>query len=67
MLPSDYFTLRLQAWHSANASPTTTLVEGVFTADNFLASATTPVPEPSTYALLAGLAALGLGVWRRRA
>lgn len=25
------------------------------------------VPEPSTYALLAGLAALGLAVWRRRA
>lgn len=29
--------------------------------------AVTPVPEPSTYAALAGLGALGIALWRRRA
>lgn len=33
--------------------------------DNFSVS-TTAIPEPSTYAALGGLAALGLAVWRRR-
>jgi hypothetical protein len=28
---------------------------------------TSPIPEPSTYALLGGLAAFGLAAWRRRA
>lgn len=68
MLPTDYFTLRLQAWHTAGSTEATTMmVESTFTADNFLATSGTPVPEPATYTLLAGLAALGLVVWRRRA
>ncbi|AOS44033.1 hypothetical protein Verru16b_01094 [Lacunisphaera limnophila] len=37
---------------------------GSIYADNFAVSA---IPEPSTYAALAGLGALGLALWRRRA
>lgn len=33
---------------------------------NQMAIGATAVPEPSTYAVLAGAAALGLAVWRRR-
>jgi len=66
MMASDYFTLRLQAWHSANADATPAIGDGVISADNFLASGGTPVPEPATYALLAGLVALGIVAWRRR-
>jgi len=34
--------------------------------DNFSHTGLTPVPEPSTYAALAGLASLGLALWRKR-
>ena len=34
-----------------------------FTIDSVTVSA---IPEPSTYAMLAGLGALGLAAWRRR-
>jgi hypothetical protein len=45
-----------------------TLNSGTVYADDFSLSATpiTAVPEPSTYAAFAGLAALGLAFWRRR-
>lgn len=36
------------------------------TALNFQIQAVSAIPEPSTYAALAGLGALGLAVWRRR-
>lgn len=46
----------------ANSTASAAISSGM-TADNF---SITAVPEPSTYAALAGVAALGLAVWRRR-
>lgn len=46
-----------------NTNMTAVLGGGLVHADNFSVSA---IPEPSTYAALAGAAALGLAVWRRR-
>jgi hypothetical protein len=43
-----------------------TLGLGGATMDNLSGSGLTAVPEPSTYAAIAGLAALGLAFWRRR-
>jgi hypothetical protein len=57
--PTDGFSFRLLARSSVDA-----LGAGVVTADNFSVSA---VPEPSTYAALAGVLAFGLACWRRRA
>lgn len=34
--------------------------------DNFSVAATSAVPEPSTYAVLAGIGALGVALWRRK-
>ena len=34
--------------------------------DAAFAVTATAIPEPATYAMLAGLAALGLAAWRRR-
>lgn len=43
-----------------------TFANGTFTTSMLSNAALSSVPEPSTYAALAGLAALGLAVWRRR-
>lgn len=46
---------------------TGTMNSGTFTLDSFSATVTAaPIPEPSTYAALAGVAALGLVIMRRR-
>jgi hypothetical protein len=46
---------------------TGTMNSGTFTLDSFSATVTAaPIPEPSTYAALAGVAALGLVILRRR-
>lgn len=37
-----------------------------FSVDNLYVASAAPIPEPSTYAALAGFAALGLCVWQRR-
>ena len=39
---------------------------GAMTFDNFQYTGLSAIPEPSTYAALAGLGALGLAIWRRR-
>ena len=46
-----------------NSNTTAAISVGSVYADNFAVSA---IPEPSTYAALAGLGALGLAFWRRR-
>lgn len=47
-----------------NSNTASAISIGSVYADNFSVSA---IPEPSTYAALAGLGALGLALWRRRA
>ncbi|MCF7688520.1 MAG: PEP-CTERM sorting domain-containing protein [Cephaloticoccus sp.] len=64
MVSGDTFSVVLHAFNSANGDPSMPLFEGAFIADNFLATPTA-VPEPATIALLAGLGALGLALWRR--
>lgn len=66
MIAGNTFKLGIVADHQVMMSTSTAVVAGTWTADNFLASPTAAVPEPGTFALLAGLAALAL-VWRRRA
>lgn len=61
---SDTFGVRLQANNLTNAGATTAITSGMY-ADNFSASGAA-VPEPSTYAVIAGLLALGAAGWRRR-
>ncbi|MDR2981358.1 MAG: PEP-CTERM sorting domain-containing protein [Puniceicoccales bacterium] len=57
-----YYTLKLTFDHDP-AGPST----GTFAAlGSVTLSATTPIPEPSTYAMIAGIGALGLVVMRRR-
>lgn len=51
-------------FYAAENNSAGTVSLGQMTYDNFSVSA---VPEPSTYAALAGLAALGVVCWRRRA
>ena len=43
-----------------------TVTAGEATLDNLYGSGLTAVPEPSTYAAIAGALALGAAVWRRR-
>lgn len=50
-----------EAFGNSNAIPAIT--SGTIFADNFSVSA---IPEPSTYAAMAGAATLGLAFWRRR-
>lgn len=56
--PTDGFSFRILALSSVDA-----ISAGQLYADNF---SVTAVPEPSTYAALAGLGAFGLVLWRRR-
>jgi len=56
--PVDGFSFRIMAMSTVDA-----ISSGQMYADNFTVSA---IPEPSTYAALAGLGALGLALWRRR-
>ncbi len=62
-----YFTQQYHGVYRADLDGTniTQLVTG--SSDyRFIAGAVSAIPEPSTYALLAGGAALGLAAWRRR-
>jgi hypothetical protein len=62
--PTSGFGLEYYGALYGNGSSTGPLfLSGQAYADNLSISA---IPEPSTYAALAGLAALGLAVWRRR-
>jgi hypothetical protein len=54
-------TGRSLIWPSGNPIPTGPVERAAFSV------MVSPVPEPSTYAVLCGVAALGLVVWRRRA
>jgi hypothetical protein len=65
MSTSDLFGLRLSATNLTNGDTTAGLGNGLFTADDFSVT-TAAVPEPSTWALLAGGAALLAAILRRR-
>jgi hypothetical protein len=65
MSGSDTFSLYLfgnSGWDEAGPDVSPTLAAGEATFDNLSA-----IPEPSTYAAMAGALALGLAAWRRRA
>lgn len=57
-----YFSTNGQRFTAADGLTITSNAAGV----NLVDPSAAPVPEPSTYALLAGLAGLGLAVYRRR-
>jgi PEP-CTERM motif len=63
--PTDGYSFRILGRSSVD-----TIAGDLMFADNFSviagATAMTAIPEPSTYAVLAGLGALGLVIWRRR-
>ena len=62
--PTAGFGLRVYgALYGNGSSAGPTAVSGDMTLDGFAVSA---IPEPSTYAMVAGLGALGLAFWRRR-
>ena len=58
MSDGDTFGLRIAASNLTNAGASSAIILGNVYADNFAASSTAPIPEPSTYA--AGLGALAL-------
>lgn len=65
MTGSDTFSLYLfgnSGWDEVGDNISPTIGLGASTFDNLSA-----IPEPSTYAAMAGVCALGLAVWRRRA
>ena len=63
--PTDGYSFRILGRNSVD-----TIAGDLMFADNFSvvagATAMSAIPEPSTYAALAGLGALGLALWRRR-
>ncbi|HVT72536.1 MAG TPA: hypothetical protein VHD61_05320 [Lacunisphaera sp.] len=62
---TDTFALGLQASNAAMSGPASGILPGTFYADNFVATST-PIPEPASYAAMAGLIAMvGAGLWRR--
>jgi hypothetical protein len=64
--PTDGYSFRILGRNSVD-----TIAGDLMYADDFSvvagAAAISAIPEPSTYAALAGLGALGLALWRRRA
>jgi len=67
MSSGSTFTVGIYAQSTTTASGTGfTIPAGVAYADTFTATGLTAIPEPGTYAALAGLAALGLAAWRRQ-
>jgi len=59
--PSTDFSIAFQNWVGGSGGG----AQDIYL-DNLTLTATSAVPEPSTYAALAGLGALGLALWRRR-
>lgn len=57
--------LRITNTSTVSINGGTVATSGTGRIDNFTVTAATAVPEPSTYALLLGLGALGLAAWRR--
>lgn len=66
MSGSDTFGLRIAASNLTNAGATSAIILGKVYADNFAASPTAPIPEPSTYAAGFGLLALLVVGLKRR-
>ncbi len=67
--PNSYFANHLGTYATSQTFTgwiRTTDFDNAFFTINSLTIATSAVPEPSTYAAIAGAAMLGLAVWRRR-
>lgn len=68
MTGSDTFSIYLMANSGYDGSTTglgPVIVSGEATLDNLYGTGLTAVPEPSTYAAITGVLALGLAAWRR--